>query len=30
MTGEIMGGEKYGQIFPVIILPVTFASQNFS
>ena len=35
MTGEIMGGEKYGGIspkpplFPVIILPLTSASQNF-
>ena len=36
MTGEIIGGGKYGgispkpPIFPVIILPVTSASQNFS
>ena len=36
MTGEIMGGEKYGGISPkppiflAIILPVTSASQEFS
>ena len=37
-TGEIMGGENENmaelvqnhQLFPVIILPVTSASQNFS
>ena len=36
MTGEFMGDEKYGgispnrQFFPIIILLVTSASQNFS
>ena len=36
MFGEIMGGENMAelvqnhQFFPVIILPVTSASQNFS
>ena len=36
MTGEIMGGENMAklvqnrQFFPVIILPVTSASHNFS
>ena len=36
MTGEIMGGENMAelvqnrQFFPVIILPVTPASKNFS
>ena len=36
MTGKIMGGEKMAelvqnrQFFPVIILPVTSAPQNFS
>ena len=35
MTGETMGGQKYGGIspkpliFPFIILPVTFASMIF-
>ena len=36
MTGEIMGGENMAelvqnrQFFPVIILPATSASKNFS
>ena len=36
LAGEIMGREKYGgispkpPIFPVIVLPVTSASQNVS